>query len=199
MLNDNLLLPDPHPTRADAIKNRALLLETAQQLFAVHGVEAVSMSAIAEAANVGKGTLYRHFKNKLELCVALLDDEQRDLQTHTLRRLGLADSACDKLRWFISEVARFVFRNVDLLAVGVGDVDGSSLGHPAHFWWRQTLFGLLSELAKHNPVLSDPAYSADVLYLMLDVRTVRFQRLQLGYSEQRILDGLAHIVDRLTD
>lgn len=197
MTNMNLILPDTQPPRADAVKNHALLLETAQRLFHEYGVDAVSMSAIAEAAGVGKGTLYRHFKNKLELAVALLDEEQRDLQTRTLRRLGHQDSACEKLRWFITEVSAFVVRNIGLLAVGLESEN--LLGHPAHFWWRQTINSLLAQIAEANSEMpANPAYIADVIYIMLDVRTILFQKQQLGYSDAQILEGLKHIIERLT-
>lgn len=60
----------PHPApqhgrkpRADAARNRALLLETAKTVFAQKGSSA-SLDEIAKAAGVGIGTLYRHFPTR---------------------------------------------------------------------------------------------------------------------------------------
>src|ERR1044071_2199991 len=78
------LLP-PSPTgspqiRADAARNRVAVPAAARappaRLFAEHGVDAVSMDAIAAAAGVGKGTLFRRFGDKAGLAVALLDEEE---------------------------------------------------------------------------------------------------------------------------
>ena len=114
-MNDNLLPLDPRSSRSDAVKNHELLLQTAQRLFAQEGVEAVTMSAIARAAGVGKGTLYRHFTDKAALCHALLDQEQKDLQEHTLRRMrNHPEAARDNLRWFVEQVLLFVTHNEEL-------------------------------------------------------------------------------------
>lgn len=64
----------PRNERQDAVKNRTRILATAQDLFARHGVEDVSMNRIAQDAEVGAGTLYRHFSSKSELCFALIQD-----------------------------------------------------------------------------------------------------------------------------
>jgi AcrR family transcriptional regulator len=64
----------------DAARNRAAVLDAAARLFAEHGVGAVSMDAIAAAAGVGKGTLFRRFGDKSGLAVALLDERERELQ-----------------------------------------------------------------------------------------------------------------------
>ncbi|HRF98801.1 MAG TPA: helix-turn-helix domain-containing protein, partial [Aggregatilineales bacterium] len=56
--DDSILINPTNPPRADALRNHALLLETARQLFVEQGVESVTMSQIAQAAGVGKGTLY---------------------------------------------------------------------------------------------------------------------------------------------
>ncbi len=48
------------PLRADARRNRELIIASARELFALRGDKA-HMGDIAEHAGVGKGTLYRHF------------------------------------------------------------------------------------------------------------------------------------------
>ena len=59
--------------RSDAIKNEQLIMKTAQTLFNNNEVEKVSMKKIAETAQIGTGTLYRHFSDKSEICHALLE------------------------------------------------------------------------------------------------------------------------------
>jgi AcrR family transcriptional regulator len=197
-MDHNLLLPDDaRAPRADAQKNHALLLETAQRLFAEQGLENVSMSAIAEAAGVGKGTLYRHFRNKSDLAHALLDQDMHDLQTRALRRLNQHADPLDNLRWFLEQVVRFVDRNTPLLCVAALDQDGMALlTSPAHRWWRQTIRGLLLRL-EPRPTL-DCDYLADMLYVLVDVRTLNFQRGTLGYDLDHILRNLDAAVLRLT-
>jgi AcrR family transcriptional regulator len=192
MDNPTIISPFPQPTRVDAVKNHALLLETAARLFAEQGVESVTMSAIAEAAGVGKGTLYRHFENKAALCHALLDHNDRELQDRTLERLRTVNDAPGNLRWLLVEVAAYTRDNEDLLSVG--DASGiSSLEHPAHWWVRQTIRGLLAQI---NPP-GDLDYITDLLYVMVDARTIHFLRHARGYDMQRINDGLLAAVDRL--
>lgn len=195
MTEPNLILQDqqpPSPTRADALKNRALILETAARLFAEKGVSAVTMSDIAEAAEIGKGTLYRHFDNKPQLCQALLDHDQRNLQERALDYLRTHSDPIDNLGWFLVEVALFVDRNTEMLCVG--NNHSIALEHPAHWWWRQTIAGLLSQI---NPG-RDLDYMTDLLYVMLDVRTIYFQRQVHGYSISRITNGLLETLHQLT-
>jgi AcrR family transcriptional regulator len=190
--DDPIFINPPTIPRADAIRNHTLLLETARQLFNEHGVEAVTMSQIAQAAGVGKGTLYRHFENKMALCFALLDQDQRELQEATLRYLRQNIPPYNQLCWFLEQVARFVIRNEALLRGFDVSPETVSLQHPAHFWWRQTIRMLLQKLN----VIGDLDYLADTLYTMLHVDIIRFQR-GMGYSVQRILDGLTLLVNKL--
>jgi AcrR family transcriptional regulator len=193
-MDEKLILQEVRPTRADALKNRELLLETAQRLFSEQGVDAVSMSALAQAAGVGKGTLYRHFPNKSELLEVLIDADQRDLQERTLRRLrAVHDDPLGNLRWFLGEALSFVQRNRELFFSAMTGGTGTFLGHPAHLWWRQTIRGLLNQI---KPAL-DLDYAADVLYVMLDARTLHFQQSAFDYSDQRILDGMYALLDHL--
>ncbi|MGY2896969.1 TetR/AcrR family transcriptional regulator [Deinococcus sp. UYEF24] len=57
------------PARADAQRNRQLILDAALKAFAQYGIEA-SLEAIARGAGVGIGTLYRHFPTRENLALA---------------------------------------------------------------------------------------------------------------------------------
>ena len=60
--------------RADAQRNRERLLATALKLF-TFSKEEVTLSAVAEQAGVGIGTLYRHFPTRDALVEAVYRHE----------------------------------------------------------------------------------------------------------------------------
>jgi len=63
--------PSERPLRADAQRNRDRILEVARETFTQEGLS-VPVDLIAERANVGVGTFYRHFPNKEVLASAIL-------------------------------------------------------------------------------------------------------------------------------
>ena len=65
--------------RADAERNRQLLLDAAQRAFAQQG-EQVALERIAKQAGVGIGTLYRHFPTRAALVEAVYRNELARLQ-----------------------------------------------------------------------------------------------------------------------
>ena len=73
--------------RADAIRNRERVIEAARKCMARDGLDA-QMEDIAAAANVGVGTVYRHFKTKDELVEALAGE--RFVRLRELAREALA-------------------------------------------------------------------------------------------------------------
>ncbi|ECG8591243.1 acrEF/envCD operon transcriptional regulator [Salmonella enterica subsp. salamae] len=54
-------------TKADALKTRQHLLETAITQFALRGVGNTTLNDIADAADVTRGAIYWHFENKTQL------------------------------------------------------------------------------------------------------------------------------------
>ena len=65
--------PDRH-LRADALRNRQLLITAAGAAFSAHGAE-VPLEDIARGAGVGIGTLYRHFPTRDSLVEAVYRHE----------------------------------------------------------------------------------------------------------------------------
>jgi AcrR family transcriptional regulator len=68
----------PKRLRADAERNRARLLDAARAAFA-SGREPVTLEQVARDADVGIGTLYRHFPTREALVEALYRKELADL------------------------------------------------------------------------------------------------------------------------
>jgi AcrR family transcriptional regulator len=64
--------------RADAVRNRERVLEAAKAVFSAGGAEA-SLEAVARAADVGIGTLYRHFPTREALFEAVYRREVQQL------------------------------------------------------------------------------------------------------------------------
>jgi AcrR family transcriptional regulator len=66
------------PLRADAMRNRARVLEVAYETFAAEGLS-VPIDEIARRAGVGAGTIYRHFPTKEALFQAVIMDRMQHL------------------------------------------------------------------------------------------------------------------------
>ena len=67
--------------RADAARNRARLIEAARQVFLSAPPDTeVSLEHVAREAEVGIGTLYRHFPTRLDLLEAVYREEVDGLQ-----------------------------------------------------------------------------------------------------------------------
>lgn len=65
--------PAERALRADARRNREAVLAASKKLFADRGLD-VQMPDVAKAANVGVGTVYRHFATKDDLIAALVSE-----------------------------------------------------------------------------------------------------------------------------
>ena len=92
------------PLRADARRNREKILVAARAVFAEQGVDA-QMDDVARRADVGVGTVYRHFPTKEALLNALTDELFAVIAVHTRTLLTLEDpwEAFTRALWFGAE------------------------------------------------------------------------------------------------
>jgi AcrR family transcriptional regulator len=89
--------------RADAERNRRRLLEAAQRLFRERGLD-VGVAEIAEAAGVGRGTLFRNFASKEDLIAAVVAELMHSVAQNGEALLEAPDPT-DALFQFLTEVA----------------------------------------------------------------------------------------------
>ena len=83
-MNQPVTWGSPPPERADAARNRRLLLATARKILDEQGTDKLTMDGLAERAGLGKGTVFRRFGTRAGIFQALLDDDERNFQEHVL-------------------------------------------------------------------------------------------------------------------
>jgi AcrR family transcriptional regulator len=98
--------PAERPQRADARRNRDRLIIAAREVFAEHGTSA-SLDDIARRAEVGIGTLYRHFPTRHALLEAVYVDEFEAMAgaAEALAELEPWDALATWLRQFVRYAA----------------------------------------------------------------------------------------------
>lgn len=86
-------------TKEEAQETRDSILDAATKVFYEKGVSSASLEEIARAANVTRGAVYWHFKNKLDLFSAIHDRLHNSFQDMLLSRLDtVEDNPKEQLR-----------------------------------------------------------------------------------------------------
>jgi AcrR family transcriptional regulator len=179
-----------------------LILSTAERLFAERGVANVHMADIAEAAGVGKGTLYRRFANKAELCLSLLDTQMQEFQDTMLARMRAQAaghvSYLKQLDHFLDSLVHFTEKHSPLLSEVQREgilQEKRNLNMP-HYWLHMTISALLKAAVRAGelPEHLDIDYLADAILYPLQADLFRFQRRVRGFSLERISAGIRSVV-----
>lgn len=172
----------PPKERADAARNRKVVLEAAAALFRAHGVDGVSMDAIAAAAGVGKGTLFRRFGDKAGLAVALLDEQEQALQAAVLfgpAPLGPNGPAtpAERLASFVDAYFEYLLAHLDLVRMSETASPGARYRIGAYGFWHQHVSVLLDS--------PDPSADAHTLLASLSAEHVHAMLPLLGPDRLR--------------
>ena len=83
-MNQPVTWGPPHAERADAARNRQLLLATAREMIAEQGAGKLTMDGLAERASLGKGTVFRRFGSRARIFQAQLDDDEWAFQEQVI-------------------------------------------------------------------------------------------------------------------
>ena len=99
--------PVARGTRLPRKARRTQLLAAAQEVFVANGYHAAAMDEIADRAGVSKPVLYQHFPGKLDLYLALIDQQAEHLVLKV--REALSSTTDNKQRVAASVAAYFDF------------------------------------------------------------------------------------------
>lgn len=189
------MVGEPRAERADARRNRLRVLEAADRLFTEHGVKNVSLDAIAAAAGVGKGTVFRRFGDRAGLAVALLDEREHELQARILTGpppLGPGAPAVDRVVAFLDAYLELLDRHVELFMDSENASGGARYRIGSYHLWHRHLAMLVEEA---RPDL-DTDYTAHLLLAPLAADLHHALRTA-GFSLVRLRDGLRATTETL--
>ncbi len=105
----------PRRTKDEAEATRNALLDAAEKIFYKRGVTRTSLEKVAKAAGMTRGAVYWHFKDKIELCEAMLERvflPQEDMLEQLASQKGdtplddLCNACCESLRLFATDKHR---------------------------------------------------------------------------------------------
>ncbi|MGK5636913.1 TetR/AcrR family transcriptional regulator [Streptomyces sp. URMC 126] len=162
------------PLRADARRNRQLVLQAARSAFEEAGL-GVPLGEIARRAGVGAGTVYRHFPSKEALFRATVVDRVR-LFTDTARELADAAEPGPVFFRYLASVVRLSARNKGLCDALEASAEGRfdpSPGVERDF--REALDVLLTRAQLAGAVRRDVTLD-DVLALLLGCLSMEQRR-----------------------
>ena len=83
--------------RLPATERKAQLLDTAAAVFAKYGYSGTTTAELAKAAGVSEPIIYRHFKNKKELFIALVEQSGSDTIALWEKELGAVADPTERL------------------------------------------------------------------------------------------------------
>jgi AcrR family transcriptional regulator len=156
--------------RCDALRNRRRILAAAGEIVAAHGAEGLSMNALAVAAGVGKGTIFRRFGDREGLLLALLDEDTIELQNAFLSGpppLGPGAPAAERLEAFVIAWIRFEAAHLELLLAAEHGHVGAD--NPALTSLRLHVSWLVEQI---DPTLDAPLV-AEIVLNSVSARVIR--------------------------
>lgn len=187
-----------NPTKNTQISPRARILQAAGDLFYRHGIRAVGVDSIAEAAGTNKMTLYRHFPSKDELVAAYLRDlAEQAKAAWDARDAKHAGEPRAQLRAWLEDMAAHIANAEDRgCALANAAVELPDVDHPARPVIEEIKTGQRARLAKlcDAAALADPEFLADELFLLIEGARVTAQTIgRQGLSERLLRMGDAMI------
>lgn len=137
---------EPRRERADALKNRARILDAARKVMKKKTLDELCMDELAALAGVGKGTLYRRFEDKQALLHALLDDDERALQEDVKASFGgAAKDQREATVALLDKLFAFVVDHAHVLAAAEASARGAArFNCPPYAWRHAVITGQLS-------------------------------------------------------
>jgi len=98
-------------TKEDALVTKKQIIEESVKLFLQKGFSVTTLDEIAQQANVTRGAIYHHFKDKLDIVNELIETEHQNLKGLLQKIFNENISPLNKIEKVIEEVINNFFDN----------------------------------------------------------------------------------------
>lgn len=178
---------------------RERIFAAALRIFSQRGFETATVEEIAREANVGKGTIYLHFRSKEELLHYLMDEGSEMLLKQIQDRIkGLSDPLA-RLKAAISAQIDFFTKQEDYLRFLVREVWGyRDLFLEEVKKIRNTQVRLLEEIIQegiHKGVFrtNNPEIAAVGILGITLMEILHWHLFQVPFTAQELEEGITHL------
>jgi AcrR family transcriptional regulator len=178
------------PLRADARRNRARVLEVAEEVFEKEGLT-VPVEDIARRAGLGVGTVYRHFPTKEALFEAIIINRVEHLAAEATALVDAEDPGAAFFEFFETLIRKVVLNKAvgEVLATEMGR-DLATLSTAANKVLRDAQDVLLRRAQDAGAVRADLT-GADLKAIMIGIVTAeRHVESEPGKIAQMLLQSL---------
>jgi len=188
----------------ERIPPRARILAAAGELFYRHGIRAVGVDAIAEAAGTNKMTLYRHFVSKDELVAEYLRQSARlaDACWERLRQAHPGDARAQLRAWLREMAEHAASADERGCPLANAAVELPEKAHPARRVIEDFKVAQRARLVELGTAagLAEPDMLADELHLLLEGARVTAQSVGTdGLGARLVRMGEAMIAAHSSD
>jgi len=183
---------------------RERIVEAARDLFYRHGIRAIGVDAVAEAAGTNKMTLYRHFASKDDLVAECLRRFARNSQALWDRlEAAYPDDARARLHGWVTAMAEeIIHRHERGCPLANAAVELAEKDHPARpviEAFKQDQRGRLTRLCEAAG-LAEPELLSDELFLVFEGARVSIQSVGAqGFEARMVRIGQAIIAAHSRD
>ncbi len=196
---------EPHRAlRADAVRNRTRIMEAAWRLLSQYEIVDLNMEQVAREADIGKGTLYRHYPTKESLLEALVGDGAGRIVADMQERIPPEADALTKLRTVVAvcyDVYETSHISVDLLLSAWRFSERCTPPEQRHAHPMTLTVARVRSILEQGvreglfrPL--DLDYTATAIFSLISPVAFAKQSERLGYSraelEERVIDLMTH-------
>lgn len=188
-------------TQSDAVKDPEKdrrILEVATKVFAEQGFGNAETQQIADLARVGKGTVYRYYRSKEELFLAVADAGMRKLEAHIFAAIEGVDEPSELIRRAGRAYAEFFQRHGELVEILIQERATFRGSIPdTHLVYRQKNRGVLEEVLR-RAIQDGQVRDVDVREATNTLANVLYGTVVCGClegSRRRLVKMAEHAID----